>query len=231
MSPNDNSQSSFEEHEEKTLYFEFSCTHIRLVLHENHRNDMNIFNQVALNELTVQGEILSAQEVQGVDLTEASSEEEEDEVSESLEIAHNLRSVEEHANNPMSEPLPVFREIYGKLEVEKEMAVEREDYQRAAHLKTVITNFKTLENEMLRLEIEKQEALANEDYDKCHRIKLEISKRKEIVEFQKEDLFKNDEQFYSVHAHSRIAEQPQPYEAKRKEETKRKEEPRDFKSP
>ena len=77
VSPNDNSQSSFEEHEEKTLYFEFSCTHIRLVLHENHRNDMNIFNQVALNELTVQGEILSAQEVQGVDLTEASSEEEE----------------------------------------------------------------------------------------------------------------------------------------------------------
>jgi hypothetical protein len=112
---------------------------------------MNIFNQVALNELAVQGEILSAQEVQGIDLTEVSSEEEEDEVSESVEIAHNLRSVEEHAGSPSSEPLPLFRDIYGKLEMEKEMAVEREDYQRAAHLKTVITNFKTLENEMLRL--------------------------------------------------------------------------------
>ena len=33
ITPSDNSQSSFEEKEEKTLYFEFSCTHIRFVIH------------------------------------------------------------------------------------------------------------------------------------------------------------------------------------------------------
>jgi hypothetical protein len=30
------------------------------------------------------------------------------------------------------------------------------------------------------------EALKNEDYDRCHRIKNEISKKKEVVEFQRE---------------------------------------------
>ena len=30
-----------------------------------------------------------------------------------------------------------------------------------------------------------------EDYDRCHRIKSEIAKKKEVVEFQREELFKN----------------------------------------
>ncbi len=41
------------------MHFEFSCTHIRLVIHENYKNDMNIFNQVAIEDLIVIGEILS----------------------------------------------------------------------------------------------------------------------------------------------------------------------------
>lgn len=45
--------------------------------------------------------------------------------------------------------------------------------------------------------MEKQDALAMEDYDRCHRIKFEIGKKREVVEFQREELFKNEEQFYS----------------------------------
>jgi hypothetical protein len=70
LTPNDNAQSSFEEREEKTLYFEFACTHVRLVLHENFKNDRNVFNQVALEDLTVFGELLTHKEMEGVDLTE-----------------------------------------------------------------------------------------------------------------------------------------------------------------
>ena len=73
ITPNDNSQSSFEEKEEKTLYFEFSCTHIRFVIHENYRNDMNIFSQVAIEDIIVVGEVLSHKEIGGIDLTEEES--------------------------------------------------------------------------------------------------------------------------------------------------------------
>lgn len=72
--PNDNSQSSFEEKEEKTLYFEFACTHIRFVLYENHKNERNIFNQVALEDLIVFGEILTSREIDGVNLEDSSDD-------------------------------------------------------------------------------------------------------------------------------------------------------------
>jgi hypothetical protein len=78
--------------------------------------------------------------------------------------------------------------------------VEREDYQNAAQFKKIISNFKQLEGEMDRLEREKQEALQKEDYDRCHRIKFELAKKREVVEFQREELFRNEEQFYSQHS-------------------------------
>lgn len=84
-----------------------------------------------------------------------------------------------------------------KLEGEKAAAVEREDYQKAAHFKKILSNFKQLEQEMRRLERDKREALAREDYDRCHRIKLEISKKKDIVLSQRQELNRNEEQFYS----------------------------------
>lgn len=62
--------------------------------------------------------------------------------------------------------------------MEKAVAVEREDYQNAAHFKKIITNFRQLEGEMERLEREKQEALRKEDYDRCHRIKSELAKKR-----------------------------------------------------
>lgn len=77
VSPSSNSQSNFEEKEEKTLYFEFACTHLRLVLHQHHPNQRNLFGQVALDDLRVDGEVLTSSELMGVDLGESSSEDEE----------------------------------------------------------------------------------------------------------------------------------------------------------
>lgn len=78
--PNDNSQSGYEEKEEKTLYFEFACTHIRFVLHENYKNERNVFNQVAIDDLIVFGEIMTSRELDGVNLEDSS----DDEVTESV---------------------------------------------------------------------------------------------------------------------------------------------------
>ncbi len=51
-----------------------------LVLHSNYKNERNIFNQVALEDLNVFGEILSNKDISGVDLTEDLSSD-DDEVS------------------------------------------------------------------------------------------------------------------------------------------------------
>ena len=55
------------------MYFEFSCTHIRFVIHENYKNSLNIFNQVAIEDMIVVGEVLSHQEIVGVDLADEDS--------------------------------------------------------------------------------------------------------------------------------------------------------------
>lgn len=45
------------------------------MLHENYKNDMNIFNQVGIEDLIVIGEILSHKEISGIDLTEEDTSE------------------------------------------------------------------------------------------------------------------------------------------------------------
>ena len=52
---------------------------------------MNIFNQVALEDLIVLGEILTHREIEGVELDEDSSS--EDEATQSLEMQHNERTL------------------------------------------------------------------------------------------------------------------------------------------
>ncbi len=104
------------------MHFEFSCTHIRLVIHENYKNDMNIFNQVAIEDLIVIGEILSHKQIGAIDLTEEDSS--EDEAVESVEISHNQRTLERAENKEQqfsnSSSSPLFKDIYAKLEIEKE---------------------------------------------------------------------------------------------------------------
>lgn len=56
--PNDNSQSNYLHKEIKTVFFEFPCTFIRLVLHQNYKNELNLFDQVALSEIIFEGECL-----------------------------------------------------------------------------------------------------------------------------------------------------------------------------
>jgi cell fate (sporulation/competence/biofilm development) regulator YmcA (YheA/YmcA/DUF963 family) len=79
-------------------------------------------------------------------------------VTASLEISHNVRldhqraaAAEINENNPITSSVPLFREIYEKLHYEKELAVEREDYQKAANLKKVLLNFQQLEEEISKM--------------------------------------------------------------------------------
>lgn len=120
--PNDNTQSSFREKQEKVLYFEYSCTHIRLIFYQNFKNDRNLFNQVALDDLNLFGEIISNRDLIGVDLTEEESSDQD--VTASLEISHNARADHHQAaavpqgnqNNLAASSSPLFSEIYEKLQ-------------------------------------------------------------------------------------------------------------------
>ena len=63
IQPNDNTQSNFLQREIKTVFFEFPCTFVKLIIHQNYKNQLNLFDQVALAELAFEGSCLPASEL------------------------------------------------------------------------------------------------------------------------------------------------------------------------
>ena len=55
MIPSENSQSDYLHKEIKTIYFEFPCSFVKLILHQNFKNEMNLFDQVGICDVAVQG--------------------------------------------------------------------------------------------------------------------------------------------------------------------------------
>lgn len=83
-------QSNFLEKEMKTMFFQYPCTFIKIILHKNYRNNRNLFDQVAIWDLKVQGECLPASELAGLDydfLEGLESDEEEEEKSQNVSLS------------------------------------------------------------------------------------------------------------------------------------------------
>lgn len=117
------------------MFLQFACTHVRFLLYENYPNDKNIFNQVALLDIAIQGSIMNLDGNTGIDLTEESSEEEEN-VQPEKEVSC-LSNVSNYHQN-------LFADIYAKLEEDKKQAVDREDFQAAAEIKACLKTFQDL---------------------------------------------------------------------------------------
>lgn len=79
VQPSDNSQSDYLDRQIKTIFFEFPLCIVKLVFHQNYKNEMNLFDQVALCDLTFEGEILSASQFNDVQFSVVDSLDTEDE--------------------------------------------------------------------------------------------------------------------------------------------------------
>ena len=52
------------------MYFEFPCNHVKLVLYQNYKNQMNLFDQVAIDGIVCTGEVMNLSETKNLDLQE-----------------------------------------------------------------------------------------------------------------------------------------------------------------
>jgi hypothetical protein len=75
--PSDNSQSGYEEKEQRTVFLEFPCSFVRLVMHQPYENDYNLFQQVALEKVQITGDILPPRALAQYNVEQLQSEEEE----------------------------------------------------------------------------------------------------------------------------------------------------------
>ena len=63
--------------------------------------------------------------------------------------------------------------------MEKQEALEVEDFDQCKYIKQIIDKLKIVGNQLVSLEHQKREAIENEDYEAASRFRDEINKRKE----------------------------------------------------
>lgn len=68
IQPNDNVQSQFVQKQLMTVRFEFPCTFVKLIFHQNYANSKNIFSQVALSDLLFEGELLPTSQYKNLEI-------------------------------------------------------------------------------------------------------------------------------------------------------------------
>ena len=66
FSLDDNIRTNYQARELKTVYLEQYCQYLKIVLHKNHLNSLNIFNQVGIVSLTCTGSYIGDYEMSAV---------------------------------------------------------------------------------------------------------------------------------------------------------------------
>ncbi|CAK92457.1 unnamed protein product (macronuclear) [Paramecium tetraurelia] len=154
-------QSNWQARELKTVSIdESNCNYLKLLVHRNHENKFNPFNQVGIVAIRIYGEKAElpppkkANKVQDKVLDELYNPQ-QDKLIDTKLLAHIIA-----------------------LEHSKDYAIKQENYQEAKKLKNRITQLRSLGVQLRDLEERKKEVLQNEDYDQAEAIKEQIHKLK-----------------------------------------------------
>lgn len=139
---------------------------LRLIIHENHINSLNIHGQVGIMAINALGEDLHP-------------------FDQEVDVEESLGGVSNH--QPMLPPNstthnvgldvnfdPATAQVVRSLIAQKQAAVEQEQYDEAKSLKAAIETLEKLGAEISKLEMRKREVVAVEDYDEAKALKKEI---------------------------------------------------------
>nr|XP_024357275.1 uncharacterized protein LOC112273107 isoform X2 [Physcomitrium patens] len=172
-----NERSGHQARELKGVYIDSPATVVRLVFHNCHVNNFNVYNQVGLMALILTGEPLDEQ--QWTLLTQPGFEDLlqtprrrgvwNSKVPEMM--MQRRRSPERRGDTDSSTASRILQ-----LQEEKNSAVLSEDYDEAKRLKGLIDRLKIIGEEIKQLENKKQLAVEDEDYDTAKTCKEEIEK-------------------------------------------------------
>ena len=179
FSLDDNIRTNYQARELKTVYLEQYCQYLKIVIHKNHLNSLNIFNQVGLVSLTCTGSYIGDYEmsavqqrvgVQGGDM--------QPQVGNPAQLMpRNLKIAgvnEEELDASVQEKIRVLSDA-------KIKAVDEEDFDKAKYLKDAIDKLKLAGSQLVQLEIQKKLAIDNEDFDSAKVLKFEIERLKNLT--------------------------------------------------
>ncbi|KAG0938142.1 hypothetical protein G6F30_007907 [Rhizopus arrhizus] len=206
-----NAGAQFRARELKSIKTNTDGEYIRLVIRNCHSNSLNVFNQVGIHALSIQGQSIPAVTTTiPNDITLRYDDNFDDNSSLSLSTQSET---DNHQNVPKQEYI-IETELFqwaNILMAAEEEAVQHEIYQSAKIYKYLGDKMISLNNILVNLEIEKQHAVEIKDYDEAEKIKEEIKQVKlsaEVLLNQADIRITSDGQLLTLEPRKRLSVTP-----------------------
>ncbi|XP_022101600.1 centrosomal protein of 104 kDa-like isoform X2 [Acanthaster planci] len=209
----DNSKTGYKARELKSVHVDAVGQYVRLVIHKNHVNKYNVYNQVSLIAINVIGDEITSEE--DLQLLEKDNMLKVNQVIKEFMPEGYFSEESNHANketdaavfgainrkdyiSPMDDLAfdmyqdPEVAQVIRKLDVRKNEAVLQEQYDLAKKLKQAIADLQKVGEKLGRYEVEKRRAIETEDYDlaKIKKIQMEEYRLQIYQQLEVNDLLK-----------------------------------------
>ncbi|XP_067946532.1 centrosomal protein of 104 kDa-like [Watersipora subatra] len=156
----DNEQTDYKARELKSVHVDSVGLYLKLVIHKNHVNKYNLYNQVGVIAINVIGDDLDKSN-QEEDYS-ATNKQKPDYISPLDDLAFDMYQDTEVA------------QIIRKLERKKQESVLAEKFDYAKRVKQAIAELQKVGEKLGKYEVEKRQAVENEDYDKAKLKKVQM---------------------------------------------------------
>lgn len=166
LSLDSNERSSWQARELKSVQLDAYGRFVKILVHKNHMNKLNMYSQVGIIAVNVIGDAAPPSGASPL-MSHASGE------------AGAQRPAGKKDVSPLDDITfdlnfdPATAKQIRELHMAKERAVKAEDYDAAKRLKDAIDRLKQVGARMAKLELRKKAAVENEDYDTAKQIKVQ----------------------------------------------------------
>jgi centrosomal protein CEP104 len=155
-----NEKSNFQARELKSVYIDYECQRMKIILHRCYTNVHNKFSQIGLIAVNILGEYNKNNDNENINET-------------NLKFADKLE--DEMIYDPQT--LKRLKNLYKA----KAKAIELEDFDEAKNIKTAIDRLKSVSQQLIQLEERKKIAIKNDDFDAAKILKYEIERLRNAV--------------------------------------------------
>lgn len=160
LSLDSNEKSNFQARELKSVYVDYECIKIKIILHRCYVNQLNTFCQVGLIALNILGQHT---------------------VENPLEQNPNFKYTQDNKLEDEMIYDPITLKRLKALYKAKDRAVDVEDFEEAKRIKEAIDRLKAVSSQLLQLEERKRIAIKNDDFDSAKIIKYEVERLRNAV--------------------------------------------------
>lgn len=164
-----NEKTSFRARELKSVHVDAVGHFVKFVIHKNHLNPSNLYNQVGLIAINVIGDdVQLTSDLQSMSLEENKannsvlSRDRSDYISPFDDLAFDMYQD------------PEVAQVIRKLDSKKQDAVAHEQYDYAKKIKATMQQMAKVGERLGKFEIEKRQAVENEDYDRAKQKKSQM---------------------------------------------------------